>query len=283
MDTMAVKSLRRFVNLFLLAAVSVSLGACRQEEQKKDEQRQHVESMMAILLQVQKNLGQIRRKEAVVERLSSDIEGRQEVNADKIGKEIYGNIRYLDSTLTASKALVTRLENENRTSNYRVESLDRITRELKNDLDVRSREVETMKGDISKLNKELSRLMSTVDVMDEVISDQEDRMATAYYIVGTTDQLIAKGVLVKPGTMARLMGGGPVMSNDFDTKAFRQIDITETTDIYFDKPVQKLHILTPHTRSSYQLVGSGGNASLLLIRNPDEFWRKTRCLIILRE
>ncbi len=281
MDWMALKSLRRLLVLLLVISFSASLGACRQEE-RKDEQQQHVESMMAILLQVQKNLGRIRQKEAVVERLSSDIEGREEVNAAQIGKEIYGNIRYLDSTLTASKALISRMENENRSSGYRVESLDRLTRELKGDLESRERELATMKGEVSKLNKEVSRLMSTVDVMDEVISDQEDRMATAYYIVGTVEQLAARGVLVKPGPLARLIGSGPMIATDFDTKAFSRIDITETGDLYFDKPMRRLHFLTPHTKGSYDLVG-GNTSALLLIRDPEEFWRKSRCLIVLVE
>ncbi|NTU93807.1 MAG: hypothetical protein HGB29_07860 [Chlorobiaceae bacterium] len=282
MDTMALKSRRRIVGLVTLVTFTMGLGACRQAEQKKDEQRQHVESMMAILLQVQKNLGRIRQKEAVVERLSSDIEGRQEVNADKIGREIYGNIRYLDSTLTASKALVTKMENDNRSSGYRVETLDRLTRELKSDLEARGREIAAMKAEIAKLNSEVSRLMSTVDVMDEVISEQEDRMSTAYYIVGTVDQLAGKGVLVKPGPLAKLLGGGPVIANDYDTKVFRQIDVTETTDVFIDKPVRGLHLLTPHTKGSYELVG-GSTSALLLIKDPDEFWKKSRCLIILRE
>jgi len=282
MDTMAVKSWRRPVGVFLLVSLASGLAACKQEEQKRDEQRQHVESMMAILIQVQRNLGRIRQKEAVVERLSSDIEGQKEVSADKIGRQISGNIRYLDSTLSASKALVSKLENENRSSNYKVEALDRLTRELKGDLDARGKEISTMKGEISKLNNELSRLSSTVDVMDEVINDQEDRISTAYYIVGTVDQLAGKGVLVKPGVLAKFFGNGPVISNDYDTRSFKRIDVTETTDIFFDKPVRSLHILTPHSKGSYELVG-GNSTALLMIRDADEFWRKSRCLIIVRE
>ena len=282
MDRMALKSVRRPLSLLLVVALSSGLTACKQEAQKRDEQRQHVESMMTILLQVQKNLGRIRQREAVVERLSSDIEGREEVNAEKVGKQIYGNIRYLDSTLTASQALVSRLENENRSSAYKVESLDRLTRELKGDLEARSKEIAGMKGEISNLNKELSRLSSTVDVMDEVISDQEDRMSTAYYIVGTVDQLVARGVLVKPGALAKFFGTAPVVSNDYDTRAFRQIDVTETGDIFFDKPAKSLHILTPHSKGSYEMVG-GGTSTVLLIKDPAEFWRKSRCLIIVRD
>ena len=281
MDTMALKSWRRVVTMLLLATVAGGITACTRDDRKSEEQ-QHVESMMAILDQVQRNLGRIRQKEAVVERLSSDIEGRKEKNPQQLGKEIYDNIRFIDSTLSASKSLVGRLEEENRASRFRIESLDRMTRELKGDIDSKGREVTTMKGEISKLNNQISKLMTTVDVMDEVIDDQEDRMSTGYYIVGTVDQLVAKGILIKPGPLDRILGAGPVLAGDFDTKAFKQIDISQTRDLFFDKPLKKLHIITPHTRSSYDFVG-GNSSSLLLIRDEPEFWRKSRCLIIVQE
>ena len=278
MDRMALKSWRRIIVLFLVTAMAAGITSCTQDEQKKEEQ-QHLESMMAILVQVQKNLGRIRQKEAVVVRLSSDVEGRKQQSAEQIGKEIYTNIRYIDSTLSASKNLVSRLEKENRNSKFRVEALDRMTGQLKGDIESKGREINTMKGEISNLNKQISKLLNTVDVMDEVISDQEDQMTKAYYISGTTDQLVAKGVLASQGTLGRLLRTGPVLANDFDTKSFRQIDITETRDIFFDKPVKNLHIITPHTKGSYDLVG-GKTSSLLLIRDEGEFWRKSRCLVI---
>ncbi len=279
MDRMALKSWRRLIVFTLVFAMAAGLSSCAQDEQKKEEQ-QHLESMMAILVQVQKNLGRIRQKEAVVVRLSSDVEGKKPQSAEQIGREIYSNIKFIDSTLSASKNLVSRLEKENHDSRYRVEAVDRMTGDLKGDIETKGREVATMKGEISKLNKQISQLMSTVDVMDEVISDQEDQMSKAYYISGTTEQLVAKGVLVSPGTFARFFGATPVLANDFDTKSFKQIDISETRDLYFDKPAKNLHIITPHTKGSYDIAG-GKSSSLLLIRDEGEFWRKSRCLVII--
>jgi hypothetical protein len=281
MDKVALKPWKRIFVFFLAATVTAGVSACSREERKKEEQ-QHIESMMSILVQVQKNLGRIRQKEAVVVRLSSDVEGRKPQSTEQIGKEIYSNIRYIDSTLSASKNLVHTLEKENRESRYRIDALDRMTGELKGDLDKKSREVGAMKGEISKLNKQISKLMSTVDVMDDVINDQEGQMSKAYYIIGTTDQLVAKGILLSPGPFSRFFGTQPSLANDFDIKSFREVDIHETRDLYFDKPVKRLHIITPHTRGSYDLVG-GKTSALLLIKNDVEFWRKSRCLIIVLE
>jgi hypothetical protein len=281
MDRVALKPFRQIVVIILAGAMIVTVSACTHNDRKKEEQK-HLESMMAILVQVQKNLGRIRQKEAVVVRLSSDVEGRKPQSAEQIGREISTNIRFIDSTLSASKSLVTTLEKENHESQYRIAALDRMTGQLKGELDKKTQEVGTMKGEISKLNKQIARLTNTVDVMDEAMSDQESQMVKAYYIIGTVDQLVARGILVSPGPFYRLLGSRPTLANDFDLRPFRQVDITETKDIYLDKPVSRLHIITPHSKGSYELAG-GKTSSLLLIKNDAEFWKKSRCLIIVVE
>jgi hypothetical protein len=153
---------------------------------------------------------------------------------------------------------------------------------LKGELDKKSLEVGAMKGEISKLNKQIARLTNTVDVMDEVISDQEEQMVKGYYIIGTVDQLVARGILVSPGPFYRFLGTRPTLANDFDLRPFKELDITETRDIFFNKPVNRLHILTPHTKGSYELVG-GKTSSLLLVKKVADFWKKSRCLIIVVE
>ena len=281
MDRVALKPFRQVVIIILAGAMIVTISSCSRDEHKKEEQK-HLESMMAILVQVQKNLGRIRQKEAVVVRLSSDVEGRKPQSAEQIGREISTNIRFIDSTLSASKSLVTTLEKENHESQYRIAALDRMTGQLKGELDKKSQEVGSMKGEISKLSKQIARLTNTVDVMDEAMSDQESQMVKAYYVAGTADQLIAKGILVSPGSFYRFLGSRPTLANDFDLRSFKEVDITETRDIYFDKPASRLHVITPHTKGSYELTG-GKTSSLLLIKNEAEFWKKSRCLIIVVE
>ncbi|RXK87939.1 hypothetical protein EST62_05355 [Chlorobaculum sp. 24CR] len=281
MDRVALKPFRRIAVMLLAGAIIVTTSSCSRQERKKEEEK-HLESMMSILVQVQKNLGRIRQKEAVVVRLSSDVEGRKPKSAEQIGREINTNIRYIDSTLSASKNLVTTLEKENHDSQYRITALDRMTGQLKGELDKKSLELGAMKGEIAKLNRQIARLTNTVDVMDEAISDQEDQMVKAYYIVGTVDQLVSKGILAPSGPFYRFFGTRPALANDFDLRPFSEVDITETKDIFFNKPVSRLHIITPHTRGSYELVG-GKTSALLLIRNESEFWKKSRCLIVVVE
>jgi len=284
MDSMAVRQKQCNPALLLVfMGFLVLLSGCdRQQKPEKDPQQQHLESMMAILTQVQKNLGRIQQKEAVVERLSSDIEKQDSKDAEQIGKDIYSSIRFIDSTLTASKALIATLEEENRKSQYRVASLDKLTVEMKSAVNDKDNEVKKLKGQIQVLTRELSSLMKTVDVLDDVIQEQGDELYTAYYITGTFNELVSKGVLVKINPLEKFFGNQYRISPDFNVALFRKIDITETRDLFFNKPRQSLKIITPHTTGSYELAG-GSSSSLLLINNEQEFWKKSRCLVIVFE
>ena len=99
MDSVAIRNSRVRVAGVVFFAFLLVLSACSQEKQKRDPRQEHLESMMAILAQVQKNLGRIQQKEAVVERLSSGIEGKEKTNVEQIGKDIMASIRFIDSSI----------------------------------------------------------------------------------------------------------------------------------------------------------------------------------------
>ena len=282
MDSMAIRNSRLRVAGVVLFAFFLVLTACSQEKQKRDPRQEHLESMMAILAQVQKNLGRIQQKEAVVERLSTGIEGRDSTNVKQIGRDINTSIRFIDSTLAASKNLIKKLEEENRTSSYRVESLDRLVSEMKGAINTKDGEVKALKGQLQKLNKQISSFMATVDVLDRFIQDQEVQLYTAYYISGTFNELVSKGILVRINPLEKLFGSEYRLASDFNVNLFKKVDITETRDLFFDKPLSSLKIITPHSVGSYELVG-GKTSSVLLIRDENSFWQKSRCLVVVIE
>ena len=282
MDSVAIRNSRVRVAGVVFIAFLLVLSACSQEKQKRDPRQEHLESMMAILAQVQKNLGRIQQKEAVVERLSSGVEGRDSTNVKQIGRDISTSIRFIDSTLAASKNLIKKLEEENRTSSYRVESLDRLVSEMKVAINTKDSEVKALKGQRQKLNKQISSLRATVDVLDKFIQDQEVQLYTAYYISGTFNDLVAKGILVRINPLEKLFGSEYRLASDFNVNLFKKVDITETRDLFFDKPLSNLKIITPHSVGSYELVG-GKTSSVLLIRDENAFWQKSRCLVVVIE
>ncbi len=274
---------RRFALLLLVAVVMVT-GGCDDGRQQQDGSRQeYVESIMAILTQVQKNLSKIQQKEAVVERLSSDIEKQEEKTPEDLSRDIYSSIRFIDSTLQSSKNLVARLEEENRTSAYRISSVDQLVAELRSTIEKKDREIRELKTEVQKLDAQVSELLETVDVLDEFIIEQEDKLSFAYYISGTYEDLQTKGILSRPANpLAGIFNREYRLADDFDVSIFQRIDIIETRDLFFERPPKNLKIVTPHTIDSYEMIGSD-RSSLLLIKDENEFWKKSRCLVIVIE
>ncbi len=282
MDTLSLRTYpaRILVSTLLLLAL---LQGCTGGGERAEEQLRHVDSVMVILTEVQKNLSRIQQKEAVVERLSTDMEKRGEKTPEQVGKDIYASIRFIDSTLEASRKLISRLEEENKNSSYRLRSVDRLVVELKGAVDVKDREIRELKAEVQRLDTEVSRLLETVDVLDEFILEQEDDRSSVYYIVGSYDELRKKGVLVRSSNpLVTMFERDYRLAPDFDLTLFNRVDVLETKDLFFEKSPDELRIVTPHTTASYELVG-GGNSSLLLIRDQTEFWKKSRCLVIVTD
>ncbi|NTW64223.1 MAG: hypothetical protein HGA46_09145 [Chlorobiaceae bacterium] len=282
MDSMVVRHAWYKPAGMIVVTLLLLLSGCERDQPKPDPKQQHIDSMMAILTQVQQNLGRIQQKEAVVEKLSSDIEKQDQKDVQQIGKDIYSSIRFIDSTLSASKTLIEKLEAENKSSQYHVASVDRLVSEMKTTINDKDAEVGRLKGQVQKLSKEVSELQTTVDVLDDFIQEQSEQLYTAYYIAGSFNELVAKGILVRINPLEKFFGNEYRLAQDFDVRQFKKIDISETRDLFFNKPLQNLKIVTPHTKGSYELAG-GKTSSMLLIRNENEFWKKSRCLVLVIE
>ena len=62
MDSVAIRNSRVRLAGVVIFAFLLALSACSQEKQKRDPRQEHLESMMAILAQVQKILAEFSRK-----------------------------------------------------------------------------------------------------------------------------------------------------------------------------------------------------------------------------
>ncbi|ACF46040.1 hypothetical protein CR161_06810 [Prosthecochloris sp. ZM] len=279
----AMKEVVRRTALLMIVALVMVAGGCQSRQQQESSRQEYVESIMAILTQVQKNLSRIQQKEAVVERLSSDIEKKEEKSAEELGRDINASIRFIDSTLQSSKNLVSRLEEENKNSAYRIASVDQLTAELRSTIEKKDREIQELKTEVQNLDRQVTELLETVDVLDEFIIEQEDKLSFAYYISGTYDDLVEKGILARStNPLAGIFNREYRLTQDFDVSLFQRIDIIETRDLFFERSPKNLKIVTPHTTDSYEMIG-GESSALLLIRDENEFWKKSRCLVIVIE
>jgi hypothetical protein len=142
--------------------------------------------------------------------------------------------------------------------------------------------VEQQKATIVALTDQVTALTDTVNLLKE-------QNNTVYYIIGTKDELLHKGIVVQTGgsrfpLLFAKVGQTIVPARELNPAVFTKINKRDVTEIALpgsDKTYriasrQDLDGLDASTASRGQVVGT------LKITNPDKFWLTSRFLILIQ-
>ena len=155
-------------------------------------------------------------------------------------------------------------------------------------LDEKDKEIEDLKKQIedknvsiAELNTQVTNLGNNVrELTDQntaqakTIVDQTDKMNEAYFIIATSKELKAKGLMV---------GGGLFSKKKLDLSSG---DLSKLTKIdmrakkTFSIPSAKPKILTQAPAGSYTLTKTGDKSSTLTITDVAKFWSMSNVLVI---
>jgi len=144
---------------------------------------------------------------------------------------------------------------------------------------------------VDKQTAQIASLTSQVDTLTQVRTALVDTVGqltseknTAYYVVGTRDELVKKGILVEEGHKRFLMFGsrGVEPARNLDTSAFTKID--RLRDRTIPLPAGEYMIVSRHDPSLAvpQTTKDGKVAGELQINQPERFWSASRYLIVVK-
>jgi hypothetical protein len=134
----------------------------------------------------------------------------------------------------------------------------------------------------------LSKAVDTLNVVRTALVDTVHTLTneknTAYYIVGTKDELIKKGILAQEGGKRFLLvGSRPIAAaRELDPSAFTKIDRLADRTISLPEGEYKIFsrqnpaFVTPKGEKDGKITGG------LTIDQPERFWENSRFLIIVR-
>lgn len=134
----------------------------------------------------------------------------------------------------------------------------------------------------------LSKAVDTLNVVRTALVDTVHTLTneknTAYYIIGTKDELIKKGILAQEGGKRFLLvGSRPVApARELDPSAFTKIDRLADRNITLPEGEYKIFsrqnpaYVTPKGEHDGKITGG------LTIDQPERFWENSRFLIIVR-
>ncbi len=156
--------------------------------------------------------------------------------------------------------------------------------------------IESQKTTVASLTQRVQELetmnvalQDTMATMHDTIASLETRQRTAYYVVGTEKELLDRGVIQKEGGHRVLFifgkaGQTIVPARQLDTTQFTPIDLHEMTEIPLPDSTADYKIASRQDLMYLATPMENRNTvrGTLKIEEPDEFWKPSKFLIIVR-
>jgi alanyl-tRNA synthetase len=144
--------------------------------------------------------------------------------------------------------------------------------------------LETQVADLQERNVVLAAEKAALE--DTVVTMVTER-ATAYYVVGTKDDLIAQGLVTEEGGSRVLFVFGKrgktlVPARGLDPAAFTAIDLRDMREIYLPDPEAAYRIVTNQDLTALETAPDedGKLYGSIRIADPDRFWAGSPYLIV---
>ena len=124
---------------------------------------------------------------------------------------------------------------------------------------------------LTEAQQSLATTVAQNEQQQEVINTQDEMLNTGYYIVADKKQLKDLGLL--EGSFKKRL-----TSQGFSTKGFTKIDIRELQQLPTGS--KKVDILSSHPVNSYEMSVRADGTKVIVIKDPTEFWRHSRFLVV---
>jgi hypothetical protein len=210
-------------------------------------------------------------------------------------KAVLGKIQLLVARLDSSEARIAslreraaRLTKQDATLNRQVAQYEKSIADVRAQVEQQRTEfqgiIDKQNTQITQLTESNTQLSTQRQALTDTVSTLVTEKNTAYYVIGTKDELIKKGVLVEEGSKRFwVLGGRNIQpARTFDVSTFTRID--RTKDSVIALPAGEYQILTRQNAQFAAPFSVKGQkiAGGLKISQPEQFWEPSKFLILLR-
>ncbi|MFZ1330649.1 MAG: hypothetical protein WAR83_00560 [Flavobacteriales bacterium] len=232
-----------------------------------------INAMFSTFNRINENLREIRVKQG---ELGSTGAGAEQ--SDNMEDRIMGGIQSIDDLLADNQKLISKLRAQSKVSANGITELERTIAEMERSTNEKNVEIEGLKEELASSNSSLATLIAMYRDKTQLSDMQRNDLNTAYYVVGTSKELRANGVLTKEGGFAGIGSNTKLNMENLAKENFKQIDILEMQEI----PVlsEKFKLSTSHPAGSYKIEEGSGK---LMITDPNAFWSVSKYLVIVVE
>jgi hypothetical protein len=196
---------------------------------------------------------------------------------------LLGKVQEVTSLLNKSRARVAAMSEKNKGLGTQVADYQATITNLQSMLEQNKLDLAALNMRVDSLTTANTGLASTNAAIADTVTDLRKAANTVYYVVGTKDDLKAKGIIVEEGSKFLFFGHKALVpARKLDASAFTAINKWDDTPIALhitDKPYKVVSRQDPSLIEQAQ--GSDGKPTGdLHISQPAEFWGPSKYLII---
>jgi len=158
---------------------------------------------------------------------------------------------------------------------------------LRDSLAVEVQHVADMTTSIEQQAQAVAMLQARLDDLTKELGAARSAYAKAYYVIGTEDELIKKGIVVKEGganLLIKRVGRTLVPARDLKPEVFTAIDTREVHTIDVPDTTRKYQIVSRQSLDDAKVTTRDGNTfrGALEIPEAERFWSTSKYLIIVQ-
>lgn len=299
--------MKRIATLILLG----SLFACGQSSAEKAQQaaaadtivllRDHLDQMRVVAAQQDSVLLGVQESTALLDQIEQEISKvrnlRVPARRASAGEgpadprlaardQLLEKVQEVTRLLAANRARVRALSGQNDSLNTRVTMFEETLASLEGMVSRQRFEILALTETVDSLRTQNVRVASERDEALDTAATLRRENNTVFYVVGTKEELVRRGIIVSEGSRRFVLFGGKPLApaRTLDTSAFTAIDKFAQLDIPLRSAGRPYSIISRHDAGLVEVVpavdGNGGGQ--LHIKSPTQFWGASRYLIIVQ-
>ena len=150
-----------------------------------------------------------------------------------------------------------------------------------------AQQIATMQGTLEQQAQTIAALQAKLDDFDKQLGAERAAASRAYYVIGTEDDLVKKGIVVREGgtnLLIKRIGRTLVPARQLSKEAFTPIDTREVHSIAIPDTTKRYEIVSRQSLDDTKVGQRDGTSfrGSLEIADSEKFWAASRYLIIVQ-
>lgn len=248
-------------------------------QQNMAEREKFVGEVVQAVNDVYKDVEAARVKESKLVQKTTGSEGTMNVANLDTRKQLLDNISSIGLTLKENQKKIANLQVKAKKLGAEIAGLNTVIENLKQTIAEREVSIAALETRVKGLETDVAEKAQVINEKEAVIEQHVKTLNTAYYIVGTQDELEKKGIINdEGGFLWGLLGSTTVMSSGIDPNAFTAVDVRKDQTIEVDGKIDA--ILPARSQGLFAMANNNNAKSVLTIKDANKFWLEKYLVIV---